>query len=187
MPRKLAAQVLNVSERTLQRYLKAYREKGLCFVYHGNIGKVPANKISPEIREQVIHLVKTKYFDFNLTHTIEKLKGVESINISFETLRRWYGEGEFSKKYRVRSRKITEARQRVAWPGILLQMDGSYHKWFGSKESCLITAIDDCNNDLYYGGFYQSETTLDCMDVLKKIIEKKGNLISRLLPSKHVR
>ena len=172
--RKLAAKILNVSERTISRYLKAYREKGLRFVYHGNKGKVPKNKISPEIRQQVIHLVKAKYFDFNLTHTIEKLKNDESIQIALETLRRWYKEEGFSKKYRVRSRKITQARQRVSQTGVLLQMDGSYHKWFGGKESCLITAIDDCNNDLYYSGFYQSETTLACMDVLKKIIEKKG-------------
>ena len=174
IPRKLAVKILGVSERTIQRYLKAYKEKGLRFLYHGNTGKTPVNKTSPEIRESVIHLVKTKYFDFNLTHTIEKLKGAESIDISLETLRRWYQEEGFSKKYRVRSRKITKARQRVAEPGILLQMDGSYHKWFGDKDSCLITAIDDCNNDVYFGGFYKSESTLDCMDVLKKIIEKNG-------------
>ena len=28
-------------------------------------------------------------------------------------------------------------------PGLLLQMDGSPHHWFGDKKSCLIAIIDD--------------------------------------------
>ena len=47
---------------------------------------------------------RDKYFDFNLTHTIEKLREVESIQIGLETLRRWYQEEGFSKKYKLRSR-----------------------------------------------------------------------------------
>ena len=43
--RKTAQQVLNVSERTLERYLKGYREKGPLFVKHGNCNKKPTNKI----------------------------------------------------------------------------------------------------------------------------------------------
>ena len=131
-------------------------------------------KYLKKIKDQVISLIKSKYFDFNLTHTIEKLKSNESISISRETLRRWYDKEGFSKKHRVRSRKITQARPRSNQTGLLLQMDGSYHKWYAGDESCLITAIDDCNNEVYYGGFYQSESTLSCMDVLKKIVEKKG-------------
>ena len=60
--------------------------------------------------------------------------------------------------------KLLRPVQRVSQPGVLLQMDGSYHKWFGGKESCLITAIDDCNNDLYYAGFYQSESRNDVLE-----------------------
>ena len=106
MSRKLAVKVLNVSYRTILRYIRAYEKKGVCFVYHGNKGRVPKNKIPQEVREQVLGLVKDKYFDFNLTHTVEKLKNDESIQISFETLRRWYGEEGFSKKYRVRSSSV---------------------------------------------------------------------------------
>ena len=47
-------------------------------------------------------------------------------NVTWKIYRlRWYQEEGFSKKYRVRSRKITQARQRVSQPGVLLQMDGS--------------------------------------------------------------
>ena len=46
MSRTLAAKILNVSYRTILGYLKCYKSKGIYFVYHGNKGKVPKNKIS---------------------------------------------------------------------------------------------------------------------------------------------
>jgi len=58
--------------------------------------------------------------------------------------------------------------------GLMLQMDGSPHHWFGNKLSCLIASIDDADNDVPYGEFFPSEDTMSCMRVLQKIIEKKG-------------
>jgi hypothetical protein len=58
--------------------------------------------------------------------------------------------------------------------GIMLQMDGSPHKWFGNKDSVLIGAIDDANNEVPYAEFFLSEDTISCMRVLQKIIETKG-------------
>ncbi len=62
----------------------------------------------------------------------------------------------------------------MAQTGLLLQMDGSPHCWFGGKPSCLIAAIDDADGDVAYGEFFPSEDTISCMVVLQKIIEKKG-------------
>jgi hypothetical protein len=39
-----AEQLLGISERTLRRYLKEYRKKGIGFIRHGNKGRAPANK-----------------------------------------------------------------------------------------------------------------------------------------------
>ena len=55
----------------------------------------------------------------------------------------------------------------------MIQMDGSLHKWFGNKKSCLIIAIDDANSEIH-GEFFKSETTIGCMKVLKNLIKKKG-------------
>ena len=45
------------------------------------------------------------------------------------------------KKRKTSKRRI--ARERSARRGYMLQMDGSYHKWFGKSKSCLISLIDD--------------------------------------------
>lgn len=171
---KVAAKILGVSLRTVGRYLRSYRDNGIKFIFHGNAGRSPKNKYPDYFKDRVIEIVKDKYFDFNQTHIREKLSKIESIYISQGTLGRWLREERLTSTSKMRPRKIKHARHRSKETGVILQMDGSYHKWFGGKESCLITAIDDCNNEIYYGGFYQSESTLACMDVIKKIIEKKG-------------
>jgi transposase len=174
MPRSLAIRVLDISYRTLSRYLKAYDEKGILFVLHGNKGRAPHNKIDDETRNTVIHLVKTKYFDFNIVHLWEKLAATENIKVGRETVRRWLTKEGIAPKIRRRRAKIRVRRERMKQPGILLQMDGSYHEWFGPHKSCLIAAIDDCTSDVPFAAFYKAETTLSCMEVLKNIIEKKG-------------
>ena len=58
-------------------------------------------------------------------------------------------------------------------PGLMLQMDGSTHRWFGDKKSCLITMIDDANSDIH-AEFFPSETTEGCMKVMRSVVEKYG-------------
>ena len=58
-------------------------------------------------------------------------------------------------------------------PGLLLQMDGSPHRWFGDKKSCLIAIIDDATSEVH-AEFFDSETTLGCLKVLRDFIAKKG-------------
>lgn len=172
--RKTAQQVLNVSDRTLERYLKGYREKGPLFVKHGNCNKEPINKINGGLKKRVQQLVKDKYYDFNMTHCLEKLDTVEKVSITSETFRRWCHEIDMVKRAKHRRSTIRKHRQRMGQTGLMLQMDGSPHHWFGNKLSCLIAAIDDADSDVPYGEFFPSEDTISCMRVLQKIIDKKG-------------
>jgi len=58
-------------------------------------------------------------------------------------------------------------------PGLLLQMDGSTHRWFGDKKSCLIALIDDVTSEVH-AEFFDAETTLGCLKVFHDYIERKG-------------
>ena len=58
-------------------------------------------------------------------------------------------------------------------PGLLLQMDGSTHRWFGDKKSCLIAIIDDATSEIH-AEFFESETTFGCLRVLRDYITRKG-------------
>jgi hypothetical protein len=56
----------------------------------------------------------------------------------------------------------------------MIQLDGSPHRWNGTDEWTLIYAIDDATSDIPGGEFFDSETTIGCLKVLKQIIESKG-------------
>ena len=175
MQRRVGQRVLDVSERTLRRYIAQYLKQGILFCKHKSIGREPVNKGDRETKQKVIRLVREKYFDFNITHCLEKLKSEEGItNVERETLRKWCHEIHLVKKARRRKAKVRRKRPRMAQTGLLLQMDGSPHYWFGGRKSCLIGAIDDADSDVPYAEFFLSEDTISCMVVLQKIIEKKG-------------
>jgi transposase len=174
MGRKEGQKILGVSERTLRRHLRFYSEAGPLSIKHGNYQKAPANLTNPEIKKQVQALVREKYFDFNLTHCLEKLKSEHAVEVSHDTLRRWCHEIGMVKRAKRRSAKVRRRRDRMAQTGVMLQMDGSPHCWFGGKESCLIAAIDDADSDVPFAEFFPAEDTIACMRVIQKIIEKKG-------------
>src|SRR5581483_1470994 len=92
LTRKEAQTILNVSERTLRRYIKKYREKGVLSLRHGNQGKAPANRLPENLKEQVMHLVRERYYDFNMLHCLEKLKTNHGLEVKRETFRKWCHE-----------------------------------------------------------------------------------------------
>lgn len=58
-------------------------------------------------------------------------------------------------------------------PGLMLQMDGSTHRWFGDKKSCLIAIIDDTNSQLF-AQFFPAKTIAGCLQLLHSVVEIKG-------------
>lgn len=168
-----AARLLNKSRRTVERYLKRYRNIGLQFVVHRNTGKAPHNKICDEMKRTVQHLIKETYFDVNLTHLKELLEDNERIVVQRETLRNWAHEIHHVKRAKRRRSRVRKRRERMEAPGLLLQMDGSTHRWFGNQKSCLIAIIDDATSEIH-AEFFASETTLGCLKILRDYIARKG-------------
>lgn len=168
-----AAKLLNRSRRTVERYLQRYREVGIQFVVHRNTGNVPVNKTNTRTKRQVQSLIKKKYYDVNLTHLAELLEDNHHIHIKRETLRAWAHEIHHVKRAKRRRSQVRKRRERMESPGLLLQMDGSTHRWFGNKKSCLIAIIDDANSEIH-AEFFEAETTLGCLKVLRDTIREKG-------------
>jgi transposase len=169
-----ATKVLNVSERTIHRYVAGFSKFGVSYFNHGNKNRIPKNKTSSEVILNSKKLMKEKYFDFNITHALEKLKSEENVTINRESFRKICHEINLVKKEKRRSRKVRKLRSRTPQAGIMLQMDGSHHRWFNDEESCLIGAIDDASNENYYSEFFTGETTVGCLKVLLEIVKKKG-------------
>lgn len=170
-----AALILGVSPRTVRRRAKSVRECGLAGLHHKNCGKRPANKLSEALRDQVLAIVKERYFDFNLVHTREKLRDCHGIFISYSTLFTWCRKAGVGRgRTRRRPSKARVQRERMANEGLMLQMDGSHHRWNGRDEWCLIAMIDDATSDVPWAEFFDGETTIGCFKVLRQLIERRG-------------
>ncbi|HHF2959541.1 TPA: ISNCY family transposase [Vibrio diabolicus] len=168
-----AATLLSKSRRTVERYLSRYRKEGIRFVIHGNKGRIPVNKISESLKKEVQELIQTKYYDFNLQHLAELLVKNEGIAVKRETLRTWAHAIHHVKRSKRRRSRVRKYRERMESPGLMLQMDGSPHRWFGDERSCLIAIVDDATSDIH-AEFFPSETTEGCMKVMRAYIEKRG-------------
>ncbi len=171
---KDASQILNKSHRTIERYLAKYHRYGAGFLKHGNSGRSPVNKTSVALESEVKKLIKDKYFDFNILHLRDFLKREENIILNRETLRNWSHQIHHVKRKKRRRAKARYRRDRVPQKGLLIQLDGSPHRWFGKSKSCLIAAIDDADGSLLHSEFFHSEDSINCMRVLQSIIQKHG-------------
>lgn len=77
-----AAIKLNLTRRQIDRLILKYKNEGKQAFVHGNKGKKPINTIPEEVKQNIIDLYKTKYYDANFTHFTELLLDVEKINVS---------------------------------------------------------------------------------------------------------
>lgn len=172
--RRESAALLQVRERTVTRMARRIESKGLFGVIHGNRERIPSNKKKECLRKAVMDLVEEKYFDFNMTHCLEVLKSAHDIELKYSTFRRWCHARHLVKRRKRGKGVARNRRTRMQSEGLLLQMDGSPHRFNGKDEWCLIAAIDDATSEIPYAEFFLSEDTINCMTVLRKIIEKKG-------------
>jgi transposase len=166
--------MINKSYRQSQRIIKKVREKGPLGATHGNCGRVPINKTPEEKIKEAIDLLEDDYNDFNLTHFKEMLEENEDIKINYSTLYRAARKKNLIKQQKRRSSKVHKPRPRLPREGMLIQFDGSEHKWFGNITCDLIAGIDDATGKIMDAGFYIGETSLHSMNVIQNINEHHG-------------
>lgn len=172
--RKQAALLLGISERAVSRRVAKLRKSGVSGIKHGNYRRAPVNKVCDQVREDAMQLMKNDYFDFNASHAHEKLRDEHNFDVSYVTFLGWCKASGLARSKRRRPAKARIHRERMANEGVLLQMDGSHHKWNGRDKWCLISLIDDATSNIAAGQFYKGETSWNCMDLLKKLFENRG-------------
>ena len=169
-----AARLLDVRPRSVSRLARRVREKGFVGVKHGNLGREPVNRHPETFKQQVMELIERRYYDFNLTHALETLRGEHGLELGYETLRRFCHERGLVKRRHKRRAKARVYRVRMPHEGMLLQMDGSFHRWNGRDVWCLIAMIDDATSRIPHAEFFPAEDTLSCMSVLDSVIHQFG-------------
>ena len=169
-----AAEVLCLSSRQIRRIVKRVKLEGDKGVIHKSRGQPSKRRIPDTIKDKIIGLYRSQYWDFGPTLASEKLQERDQLEVSDETLRLWLlASGDWKK--RRRSRRHRRWRERKAHRGEMVQMDGSHHDWFeGRGSGCvLMSYIDDATGKVF-ARFYEYEGTMPAMDSFKRYSRKYG-------------
>ena len=152
---------MGLSARHTRRILAAYREKGAAAIAHGNRGRSPANATPSTLAIEAVRLARTRYAGVNHTHLSELLREREGIDIGRDTLRRILTNAGVNSPRRRRPPKHRVRRQRMPREGMLIQVDGSYHRWLGKDgpQFTLLLAIDDATGIVVNSLFCELENT----------------------------
>lgn len=169
---KEGALILKLSPRQVRRKLIRYIEEGPPGLAHKGRGKYSNRRLSEEKRTMIIELLATLYPKLGPTLATEKLSENHQIFVDHETLRRLMIE---EGRWQIRQRKfITHVwREPKLCFGELVQVDGSYHKWFGNKYSTLVAFIDDATGavELLFADY---ETTESLAEITMSYLDKHG-------------
>ena len=85
--KKRAANKLGCTVRHINRMIAGYREFGKVYFIHGNRGRKPITALSYDVKNSIVDLYISKYFDCTYTLFAELLARRENINISVDEVR----------------------------------------------------------------------------------------------------
>ena len=162
------------SYRQARRIIQKVRSKDALGVLHGNQGRTPFNKTSETSEQELLQLLRTRYYDFNLTHFREMILEREGIRMGKNVIHRLARANGLVKRPKRRPRKIHKPRIRMPSEGMLIQFDGSEHKWFSNFICDLIVGIDDATSKIVGAEFFIGETSLHCLKVMKDVTVNYG-------------
>ena len=171
-----AATLMGVSPRHTRRILADYRENGAASLAHGHRGRRPANAIPEATGSRVVHLARTVYEGANHTHLSELISEREGLDIGRTTLRRILVNAGLSSPRRRRSPKHRVRRQRMPREGMLIQMDGSCHRWLGEDgpQFTILFAVDDATGCVPGALFCDHEDTSSYFLLMQGLLRRRG-------------
>ena len=142
-----------------------------------NRGRKPVNATSEAVIADVVHLAGTRYQGANHTHLSELLAEREGIHIGRTTLRRILLDGGLSSPRRRRPPKHRVRRQRMPRAGMLIQLDGSYHRWLGdhSPPFTLLLAVDDATGSVVNALFCRQEDSHNYFLLMQNLLRRCGS------------
>lgn len=170
-----AAKQIGVSVRHIKRLKLKVNELGAEGLIHGNRGKLSNRKLDDKIITKAEKYLKEKYYDFGPTFASEKLEENHNIKINRESVRQIMTSlGLWQAKPRKLGKKHYLWRARKDNPGEMQQFDGSYHKWFGNEESCLLLSIDDATGKITHAEFDYHEGIVPVFNFWLNYFAKHG-------------
>lgn len=173
---KDGAGLLKLGYRQTKRLWARFLRDGPKGLAHRGRGRPASNAYSPQVRDRVLALSEERYAQFNDTHFVEMLEEREGLLLGRETVRGWRREAGIKAKRKRRPPRHHKRRPRKPVMGLLVQWDGSPHRWFGSdRPPCsLLHATDDATNTVLGMLFRPQEDAIGYLRLLDMILRRHG-------------
>lgn len=173
---KDATALLGWSPRHLRRQRSALLRDGPKVLVHGNRGRRPAHALDPRVIAMVLALASTTYAGCNDQHLSELLAEHHAIVLHRSSVRRVLRSAGRPSPQRRRAPKHRARRERMPQAGMLLQVDGSRHRWLGPDGPwlTLIAGIDDATGDVPWAVFREQEDAAGYLLVLQQVVRRRG-------------
>lgn len=169
-----AAEIIGISCRQMRRWRARYERYGYDGLYDRRKKRPSPKRVPLKLAEEILRLYRERYFDFNVSHFCEKLKGEHGINMSYNWVRIALQEAGLVKKRGGRD-KHRKKRPRKPLVGMMIHLDGSNYDWLSVGSSTdLVVLSDDATNRIYDMALVDEEDSLTCMSMLKDCVEKRG-------------
>lgn len=180
LSRVKAATLLGITDRQVRRLYAAYETRGAAGLVHGRRGRPSNHRLSVELQEHVVSLVRAKYPDFGPTLAREKLLELHDLRVSRETLRKWLVAAGIWKTRAVRRGIPHQPRNRRECFGELVQIDGCEHHWFEDRAPpcTLLVYVDDATSRLMELHFVETESAFDYFTATRKYLERHGKPVA---------
>ena len=164
--------LLGLSERQSRRLWHGYRQRGACGLVHGLRGR-SGNASKADLRRAALGWYRQQCPGCNAAHGADLLREA-GLAVSRTSLWRWlHQERLMARTRRVRAHR--RRRERRAYVGELVQMDGSTHHWLGPDQPpCVLwVTIDDASSRVY-AHFYATEDTPNALDFVDRYVQRFG-------------
>lgn len=172
-----ASGLLDLSIRQVRRLKAEYEPGSVAWVRHGNLGRPKPWGLSEAIGQQIVELARGKYAGFNDTHLTEKLREVEKIEISRESVRRILRRAGIGSPQKRRAKKYYKRREPKPRFGMMLLTDASREQWLEGRGPTLtlIGYQDDATGKVLATRFQlEHEDTVGYMRQFRVVVERYG-------------
>ncbi len=175
-----AAKQLGITDRQVRRLIKRFKEYGPAGLISKKRGQPSNRRMSQQLENHCLRLIRSKYADFGPTLACEKLIEVHDISISVETVRKMMLKANLWITRDQKKKRSYQPRYRRECYGELIQIDGSDHDWFeGRLPTCtLLVAIDDATSSLMWLKFVPTESTFSYLSFVKEYMLRHGKPVS---------
>jgi transposase len=171
-----AAELLGITVRQVKRLAAAWRLSGDAGLVSRQRGQPSNNRLEAGQVERIEAALRERYTDFGATLACEKLRQIEDIDVSVETVRQIQVRLGLWRPKRRKAKRVFQIRERRPRFGELVQIDGSPHAWFEDRgpRCTLIVFIDDATGRLTGLRFAAAETTRAYLETLRDHVLAHG-------------